>query len=193
VVLLNAFNDGGFFFNIVTANVNDFQWQLVILHLRQTVLIMPVLAVVGALYMRIGPVHLECLAINRPYSIAATLTGLTIGQVGSNVNYLLEMGAALSIAVGLPVPTPRTSSGRAVRAPPIAHLSGQIAVLGTCTPRGDGTTRSILPNLALSFRSSGAARQPSAPRVLASLRAAPRQAFEEADEGAFIGPEAHRV
>jgi hypothetical protein len=101
-ILLNAFSDGGFLFNIVTANVNDFQWQLVILHLRQTVLDMPILVVVGALSVCVsGRFTSGAWRLIVPYSIAATLTGLTIGKVGSNVNYLLEMGAALSIAVGL--------------------------------------------------------------------------------------------
>ena len=101
-ILLNAVSDGGFFFNIVTANVNDFQWQLVSLHLGQAVVSMPVLVVVGALSVCVsGRFASGAWRVIVPYSIAATLTGLTVGKVGSNVNYLIEMGAALSIAVGL--------------------------------------------------------------------------------------------
>ena len=101
-ILLNAVSDGGFFFNIVTANVNDFQWQLVSLHLGQAVVSMPVLVVFGALSVCVsGRFASGAWRVIVPYSIAATLTGLTVGKVGSNVNYLIEMGAALSIAVGL--------------------------------------------------------------------------------------------
>src|SRR5829696_4898622 len=101
-ILLNAVSHGGFFFNIVTANVNDFRWQLVNLHLGQAVVSMPVLVVVGALSVCVsGRFPSGAWRVIVPYSIGATLTGLTVGKVGSNVNYLLEIGAALSIAVGL--------------------------------------------------------------------------------------------
>jgi Dolichyl-phosphate-mannose-protein mannosyltransferase len=101
-ILLNSFTGGGFFFNIITANVNDLQWQLVSLFLGQTFVAMPVLIVVGALSVCLsGRFDAGAWRVVVPYSMAATLVALTIGKVGSNVNYLIELGAALSIAVGL--------------------------------------------------------------------------------------------
>jgi hypothetical protein len=35
-----------------------------------------------------------------PYLVGAALSGLTIGKVGSNVNYLLELGAAVALSIG---------------------------------------------------------------------------------------------
>src|SRR6185503_8429147 len=39
-------------------------------------------------------------AISTPYLIGATLSAATIGKIGANVNYLLELCAALSLAAG---------------------------------------------------------------------------------------------
>jgi hypothetical protein len=36
-----------------------------------------------------------------PYLLGAVVSGLTIGKVGSNVNYLLELGAAVALALGV--------------------------------------------------------------------------------------------
>ena len=35
-----------------------------------------------------------------PYLLGAVVSGLTIGKVGSNVNYLIELGAGVSLAIG---------------------------------------------------------------------------------------------
>ncbi len=35
-----------------------------------------------------------------PYALGAVASGLTIGKVGSNVNYLIELGAGVSLAIG---------------------------------------------------------------------------------------------
>ena len=42
-------------------------------------------------------------ALAAPYALGAVLSALTIGKVGSNVNYLLELCAASSLAGGIVV------------------------------------------------------------------------------------------
>ncbi|HEX6269047.1 MAG TPA: hypothetical protein VFZ43_02325 [Anaerolineales bacterium] len=98
--VLNSVTDGGFFFNIVTANVNEFRLDILESswdRLREAALIL--LIVGGAslfLIWRWNP--LWTLAV--PYLIGATLSAATIGKIGSNVNYLLELCAALSLSAG---------------------------------------------------------------------------------------------
>lgn len=99
-LILNILTRGGFFFNIVTANVNEFMsdllehsWE----RLRNAAIIL--LYIAGAslfLIPRWNP--LWTLAV--PYLLGATISAATIGKVGSNVNYLLELCAALSLAAG---------------------------------------------------------------------------------------------
>jgi trehalose/maltose transport system permease protein len=100
-LVLNVLTGGGFFFNIVTANVNEFKidtlkdymvelWQLLPLALFGTALF-----VLLAGWRRVGSWWLVA-----PYAVGAALSGLTIGKIGSNVNYLLELSAAICLALG---------------------------------------------------------------------------------------------
>jgi hypothetical protein len=98
---LNAATQGGAYFHIVTANLNEFNplraangvWALLI-----TWPIALFLALFGA--MR-GSV--PCPAVRHlwlPYALASFGTALTIGKVGSNLNYLLEWMAAAALLAG---------------------------------------------------------------------------------------------
>ena len=99
-LVLNVITHGGFFFNIVTANVNEFrrdilEWNLD--RVRQAALI-PLLIAGASLFLipRWNPLW----TLVTPYLIGAAISAATIGKVGSNVNYLLELCAALSLALG---------------------------------------------------------------------------------------------
>src|SRR5687768_14877192 len=100
-LILNGLTRGGFFFNIVTANVNEFSVDLLEYNwerLRDTTFIL--LCVGGAslfLIRRWNPLW----TLAAPYLIGASLSAATIGKIGSNVNYLLELCAALSLAAGV--------------------------------------------------------------------------------------------
>jgi Dolichyl-phosphate-mannose-protein mannosyltransferase len=99
--LLNAFTHGGFYFNIVTANINEFKLDQLIYNwdrLRTAALI-PICFGIVSLFL-IRPWN-PLWALSAPYLIGATLSALTIGKIGSNVNYLLELCAALSLATGV--------------------------------------------------------------------------------------------
>lgn len=100
-VLLNLVTGGGFFFNIVTANVNQYSWDSTRNYLDQMLDRMPLLVLGSALFVLLaGWFGQRSWRMLAPYWIGAALSGLTIGKIGSNVNYLLEFGAAMSLAVG---------------------------------------------------------------------------------------------
>lgn len=112
VLALEAWTHGGFFFNVVTANVNEFRIDTVEYHWKRlrTMAAIPLLvgAVSTVLGRRLNP--LRMLAV--PYLMAAVLSALTIGKVGSHVNYLLEMCAALSLSAGIVVAVVETRAPR---------------------------------------------------------------------------------
>lgn len=99
-LLLNILTDGGFFFNIVTANVNEFKIEILGSNwdrFRDAALIPLIFGVASLLLLpRWNPFW----TLAAPYLIGATLSAATIGKIGSNVNYLLEFCAALSLSAG---------------------------------------------------------------------------------------------
>ncbi len=131
-LLLMIWSRGGFFFHIVTANVNPFYWETVKNYARDILRYMPFL-LAGALGMLIWglseparlivrlrrkidparhpvstPKEKPVQGIKRsgwwlsaPFLLGAMASAVTIGKDGSNVNYLLEFCAALSLATGV--------------------------------------------------------------------------------------------
>lgn len=99
-LIFNGLTHGGFFFNIVTANVNEFRLDLLEYNwgrVREAALIP--LCIGGAslfLTRRWNPLWM----LAAPYLIGASVSAATIGKIGSNVNYLLELCAALSLSAG---------------------------------------------------------------------------------------------
>lgn len=98
--ILNVATHGGFYYNIVTANVNKFKidnlknnWD----NFRKAALIPLIFGVVSLfVYWRFNPLW----KLAAPYLVGATLSAITVGKIGSNVNYLLELCAALGLAGG---------------------------------------------------------------------------------------------
>ena len=97
---LNALTRGGFYFNIVTANINEFKMELLKYNwgrFREAALI-PLL--IGGLSVVLIPRLNPLWTLATPYLIGALVSAATIGKIGSNVNYLLELCAAVSLAAG---------------------------------------------------------------------------------------------
>ncbi len=122
---LNWATGGGFYLNIVTANVNAFRIETVSEHAWSLWGLAGTLVTIGiaslAAIRRWNPLY----ALAAPYLIGATVSALTIGKIGSNVNYLLELCAALSIALGVMTATAR----RYLKAPAVqALMYGLLAV-----------------------------------------------------------------
>ena len=103
-LLINLFTAGGFYLNIVVANVNTFYWKTVnnyVKEIRER--FYPLLWLAGAflVFERWVPSwRTKSWALVLPYLLAAGAGSVTIGKDGSNVNYLLELSAAFSLAGG---------------------------------------------------------------------------------------------
>jgi len=92
---------GGFSFNIVTANLNAYQAGSLERYLADVWALMPIALTAAGLFLLVaGALRVPSWRLVGPYLIGAALSGLTIGKVGSNVNYLLELGAAVALALG---------------------------------------------------------------------------------------------
>jgi len=97
---LNVLTRGGFYFNIVTANVNEFGVERLEYNLTRFYNAAYLLLYVGGtslfLIRRWNPLW----PLAAPYLLGAALSAATVGKIGSNVNYFLELCAALSLATG---------------------------------------------------------------------------------------------
>lgn len=115
-LILNTLSAGGFYLNIVVANVNAFFWSSVkhyadeistrLWPLLGLALAFLILDRVFSLLRRSRQAGAEAEPTNNswalvlPYLLATMAGSITIGKDGSNVNYLLELSAALSLAGG---------------------------------------------------------------------------------------------
>jgi hypothetical protein len=98
---LNALTQGGFYFNIVTANVNEFDWERVRWWWRDLRETASILLVLGGVALLLTPRRVRAWPLLVPYLIGSCLSALTIGKIGSSVNYLLELCAALCLVAGI--------------------------------------------------------------------------------------------
>jgi hypothetical protein len=101
-LLINLLTRGGFYLNIVTANVNPFSWErarnnliLLLAHAYYLVAFILIFIILDRIKGHTGYGLLVLF-----YFLTATMSAVTIGKDGSNVNYLLELAAALCFAAG---------------------------------------------------------------------------------------------
>ncbi len=98
--LLNTLTDGGFVYNIITANVNEFGWDRLKNHLNNLWENAAIILIFGGVFLLLGWKKIKGWFILGPFLVGASLSALTIGKIGSNVNYFLELSAALSLVAG---------------------------------------------------------------------------------------------
>lgn len=92
---------GGFSFNIVSANLNDYQAGSLAQYLTDVWTLMPLVVLAVALFLFSAPwFDVPSWRLVAPYILGAIVSGLTIGKIGSNVNYLIELGGGMSLAMG---------------------------------------------------------------------------------------------
>lgn len=104
---LNIVSNGGFYFNIITANINPFIWETVRYYWTEVKTHMPYLLIMCAFYILItARLHQKAWRLATPYFLASTISAITIGKDGSNVNYLFEFSSALALLCGLVVAIP---------------------------------------------------------------------------------------
>jgi 4-amino-4-deoxy-L-arabinose transferase-like glycosyltransferase len=98
---LDLLSGGGFTFHTVTANINEYRPARLVYFLRELVVYLPAFVSVLAIYLVAGRrLDGRVWRFVAPYSVGALLAALTIGKVGSNVNYFLELCVALGLAAG---------------------------------------------------------------------------------------------
>lgn len=100
-VILMLVSKGGFYFNIVTSNVNQFWWNSVKDYRNAIWDHMPYLVVSSGLFVLLAAFfHVRSWWLAAPYLLAATASAATIGKSGSNVNYLYELSAGWAFMAG---------------------------------------------------------------------------------------------
>jgi hypothetical protein len=124
---------GAFAFNVVAANLNHYQAGSLVQYLIDVWTMMPlVLAAVG-LFLLVAPwFRVPSWRLVAPYALGAVVSGLTIGKVGSNVNYLIELGAGVSLAIGALIAWQRPR--RAVHAAITLLLALDLALVVLASP-----------------------------------------------------------
>jgi len=144
-LVLNVLTRGGFLFNIVTANVNEFDIERVQHKWRELRQAAPILLVLGGAFLFLAPRRVRTWPLLAPYLIGACLSAVTIGKIGSNVNYLLELSAALSLVAGAFVAWNREHHW--LRAALLVLLALQTGLLMQATLRGpvEGLKWRVLP------------------------------------------------
>jgi hypothetical protein len=101
LLALNLATAGGFVFHTFTANLNAYRLDRLLRYSRELVSFVPAFLLVAAAFVVAGRrFHTTAWRLVAPYVLGAALAGLAIGKVGSNVNYLLEICAAMSLAAG---------------------------------------------------------------------------------------------
>lgn len=110
-IYLNISTENGFFNNVVTANINEYSIIRLLSLLKNFIIIWPIVItfVVITSISRLRD-FLKRRQISNipnilffllPYIMAASITTLTIGKVGSDINYFLELIVALLLSFSL--------------------------------------------------------------------------------------------
>jgi hypothetical protein len=100
-LLINLLSGGGFYFNVITANVNPFFWETVKNYWNGIWDHMGYLVVTSLAFLVLAVwFKQKTWWLGAPYLLAATASAITIGKDGSNVNYLFELSAALAFCAG---------------------------------------------------------------------------------------------
>ena len=99
---LTAITEGGIFFHIITANVNTLDPGIIGYYAAELGAHLPIFLALGGLMLIIGLiVDRRTWSLTAPYALGAVIVALTISKVGSDVNYLYELGATFALSAGV--------------------------------------------------------------------------------------------
>ncbi|MBW4437554.1 MAG: glycosyltransferase family 39 protein [Pleurocapsa minor GSE-CHR-MK-17-07R] len=99
-----VWTEGGIWFHLVTANTNALSSVSIEKYAAEIALTMPVLLGMGLLFLLFGWIRKgprSAWALAAPYVVGGIVSALTIAKVGSDVNYLFELCAALCVLGGV--------------------------------------------------------------------------------------------
>ena len=125
---LSALTGGGFYFHTVSANANEFRWEQVSYHLSTVQGFMPLLLAGGVAFVVLGfRSRAASWWLIVTYLAGAVATAALIGKIGSDVNYLLELSAALALTAGALIS--RYASRPVARCTLLLILAAQVAIM----------------------------------------------------------------
>lgn len=97
-----ATTNGGFWQHIGVANQNTFRWETVEGYFKDQLggeyLILSLMTI---LFFLTGWRRIDEWKLVAPFLLGAIASGITVGKIGSSVNYLLELCAAMALSAGL--------------------------------------------------------------------------------------------
>ncbi|MEE4195041.1 MAG: glycosyltransferase family 39 protein [Anaerolineae bacterium] len=94
--------DGGFWQHIGVANQNLFRWETVEEYFKNQLWDeYQILSGMALLFLFAGWRRIEEWKLIAPFLLGAVASGITVGKIGSSVNYLLELCAAMALAAGV--------------------------------------------------------------------------------------------
>lgn len=97
---LNIVTQGGFYFNIVTANVNPYDINRTFDNFRNFFDHAPLIFILAVVGLSVSITRVEGWPLMFGLLVGGFLSALTIGKIGSNINYFLEFAAALCLLIG---------------------------------------------------------------------------------------------
>jgi hypothetical protein len=100
VLIAQLATGGGFLFHAITANANAFGIERLDWNMRRLWKDAWALLLLGSALLVAGWGRVRAWRLLAGYLLGAGLSALTIGKIGSNVNYFLELCAALSLSAG---------------------------------------------------------------------------------------------
>lgn len=127
-LILTLATRGSFWFNVITANANKFYWETVRNNSTEITHRLPLLALGCLIFVGLGAwkkVRPPGWGVIVPYLAGAVVEFITIGKVGSSINYVYELSAAFSLVVGALIAWPGRKY-RWVAALVIALLATQV-------------------------------------------------------------------
>lgn len=98
--VINILSSGGFYFNIVTANINPFGFERMVNNFRNFFESSPVIFILTPLCLILSIKHINGWPMLVGFVFGGFFSALTIGKIGSNVNYFLEFAAGMSLIIG---------------------------------------------------------------------------------------------
>lgn len=98
--LINLVTRGGFYFNIVTANINPFGFERMTDNFRNFFSHIPVIFILASLGMVLTFNQIDSWPLVIGFTLGGFFSALTIGKIGSNVNYFLELAAGMCLLIG---------------------------------------------------------------------------------------------